>query len=1283
MAKLIWRAGLVGGAVSDLDAEASESLSNGDAAIVINGSLVYFYLFDSSSVEDPDGESIVQPSDGGTGRWFVQYCFDTHSARTDNPHSVTKAQVGLGSVDNTADTAKPVSTAQQAALDLKGNVADIVDALTSTSTVAPLSANQGRVLKGLIDNITALLSSDDATLDTLQEIVDYIELNRDTLEALGISSIAGLQTALDAKADLTSFSSHASDTLNPHSVTKAQVGLGSVDNTADTAKPVSTAQQAALDLKGNVADIVDALTSTSTVAPLSANQGRVLKGLIDNITALLSSDDTTLDSLQEIVDYIELNRDTLEALGISSIAGLQTALDAKADLTSFNSHASDMLNPHSVTKAQVGLGSVDNTADTAKPVSTAQQAALDLKGNIADIVDALTSTSTVAPLSANQGRVLNSALASHSGSTSNPHSVTKAQVGLGSVDNTSDAAKPVSTAQQAALDLKGNIADIVDNLLSTSTVVPLSANQGRVLGTTIDTHKANVGNPHSVTKAQVGLGSVDNTSDTAKPVSTAQQAALDLKGNIADIVDNLLSTSTSAPLSANQGRVLKGLIDDLVVVANNLEAVLETDTTALDTLQEIVDYIELNRDTLDALGISSISGLQTALDAKADLTSFSSHASDTLNPHSVTKAQVGLGSVDNTADTAKPVSTAQQAALDLKGNIADIVDALTSTSTVAPLSANQGRVLNSALASHSGSTSNPHSVTKAQVGLGSVDNTSDAAKPVSTAQQAALDLKSNTADIVDSLTSYGTAVPLSANQGRVLKGLIDTINAALSSDDTTLDELQEIVDYIKLNRADLDALGISAIAGLQTALDAKLPLTGGVLAGSLQIGDGSADTRLIIKRSDSATGDDIQFYNGTTRVGEIGTTDTSYLRINQNTESNIYTPRHIRADGGFYVDGTTLGIGGDGILKDGSLSGTYSKDLTLNGNVIVGSLAREQAIGNGSVHVLSPGGGSFACNTSSVTGYLKITLPVSWTSSMLMMEVDIFDYAESESLKLHLGGYNYSGAGTWNRTFATVISGNPYKFYDVQFGHDGTNCAIYIGTAGSLWAYPQVKVSNFYAGFSTGATAANWQDGWEVGFTTTLGTISATMSGSLAATEAHKLTEARLLTVGNTTKTFDGSAAVSWSLTEIGLGNVDNTSDAAKPVSTAQQAALDLKLNRSGGSVSGDLEVAGEGNFSGTGAVRIPVGTTAQRPTSPVDGQIRRNSTTAQYEGYDATAGAWASIGGGAKGSSGNAVFFENDISITADYSITSGKNAMSAGPITINDGVAVTVPSGSVWTIV
>ena len=52
-------------------------------------------------------------------------------------------------------------------------------------------------------------------------------------------------------------------------------------------------------------------------------------------------------------------------------------------------------------------------------------------------------------------------------------------------------------------------------------------------------------------------------------------------------------------------------------------------------------------------------------------------------------------------------------------------------------------------------------------------------------------------------------------------------------------------------------------------------------------------------------------------------------------------------------------------------------------------------------------------------------------------------------------------------------------------------------------------------------------------------------------------------------------------------------------------------------------------------------------------------------------------------GASTNTVFFENDKEVAVNYQITSTKNAMTAGPISINAGIAVTVPSGCSWTIV
>jgi hypothetical protein len=61
----------------------------------------------------------------------------------------------------------------------------------------------------------------------------------------------------------------------------------------------------------------------------------------------------------------------------------------------------------------------------------------------------------------------------------------------------------------------------------------------------------------------------------------------------------------------------------------------------------------------------------------------------------------------------------------------------------------------------------------------------------------------------------------------------------------------------------------------------------------------------------------------------------------------------------------------------------------------------------------------------------------------------------------------------------------------------------------------------------------------------------------------------------------------------------------------------------------------------------------------------------------------WSTLTRDMRGGGSDLVFLENDQVVTTNYTITAGKNAMTAGPITINAGVTVTVPSGSVWTIV
>ena len=109
------------------------------------------------------------------------------------------------------------------------------------------------------------------------------------------------------------------------------------------------------------------------------------------------------------------------------------------------------------------------------------------------------------------------------------------------------------------------------------------------------------------------------------------------------------------------------------------------------------------------------------------------------------------------------------------------------------------------------------------------------------------------------------------------------------------------------------------------------------------------------------------------------------------------------------------------------------------------------------------------------------------------------------------------------------------------------------------------------------------------------------------------------------------------------------------------------------------LAVSGDGTFSGTGQVKLPAGTTGQRSGTPATGMIRYNSTTNTFEGYGS---AWGSIGGGATGAGGDTVFQENQLIVTTNYTLSTGKSAMSVGPITINGGASVVIPGGYRWLV-
>ena len=292
-------------------------------------------------------------------------------------------------------------------------------------------------------------------------------------------------------------------------------------------------------------------------------------------------------------------------------------------------------------------------------------------------------------------------LSAHVDNVSNPHAVTKAQVGLGNCDNTSDADKPVSTAQAAV----------------------------------IAAHADRTDNPHAVTKAQVGLGNADNTSDLNKPISTATQTALGLKANASDLGTAATKDTGTAegniPILGTNGKLADGVLPPIAINEYagpvDTKADLITLTTTLSgRATGLGDWANVTSESGDNVGNNG-SWILAGSDPTvlANWTQMYAVGGEGGTVYSVnghvgivvlTKSDVGLDNCDNTSDLNKPISTLTQAALDAKATT-------------------------EALTAHIDDTSNPHAVTKAQVGLGNCDDTSDANKPVSTATQTALDAK--------------------------------------------------------------------------------------------------------------------------------------------------------------------------------------------------------------------------------------------------------------------------------------------------------------------------------------------------------------------------------------------------------------------------------------------------------------------------------------------------------------------------------------------------------------
>jgi len=263
-------------------------------------------------------------------------------------------------------------------------------------------------------------------------------------------------------------------------------------------------------------------TPSTNKVKIYVNTSGNLESVDDTGTVKTYSTGITAEQVQDIVGVMIIDTSSIDvtyddAGNTISMQVIQTAIDHQNlqnkgtnSHAQIDSHIASTSNPHSVTKAQVGLSNVDNTSDLNKPVSTATQTALNGKENT--ITAGLTSQ--------------------YYRGDKSFQTLDKTAVGLPNVDNTSDANKPVSTATQTALNLKEN---------SISAGLTSQYWRGDKTFQTLD-------------KNAVGLSNVDNTTDLNKPISTATQIALNAKYDASNPNNYETPTQLNARDTANRAR---------------------------------------------------------------------------------------------------------------------------------------------------------------------------------------------------------------------------------------------------------------------------------------------------------------------------------------------------------------------------------------------------------------------------------------------------------------------------------------------------------------------------------------------------------------------------------------------------------------------------------------------------------------------------------------------------------------------------------------------------------
>jgi hypothetical protein len=1034
------------------------------------------------------------------------------AAINDDPAFFTTIATNLS--NHQSDTTNIHGIADTAALETQSGAQSKVDSAVSLHNTDTTNVH------GIADTaaLATKVYADGAVTTALSTVASNLsDHNADTTNVHGIADTSGLATKTYSD---DAVSAHSSDTLGVHGIA----------NTADlaTTTDVATAKQQAISEAG--ADAVsyadglainyDAAGAADAAISTHNSDTTNVHGILD--TADLATQDYVLDQIAASTgDYPDLAGEGLDWNAVTLAFDIDSTVATQTDLATAQgaaeNHADTAVSTHNADTTNVH-GILDTSALATK------QYASNLLLNATKTNISITGDQNGLTISAENG-VADSDTDFLTEGTNNLYFTTeRAQdavgnsVGTGLSYNDATGAVSVDTAV-----IQARVADISDTEIGY--LNGLSSN----IQTQIDTKAALVsptftGTVSGITKSMVGLANVDNTSDANKPVSTAQASA------IATAKSEAIADATS-----------------------QVNAVIAGAPAALNTLDELAA----------ALGDDAnfASTLTTSLAAKAPLDA----PTFTGTVSGITKSMVGLGNVDNTSDSSKPISSATQTALDAK------LASATAASTYAPI----------ASPTFTGTVSG---VTKAHVGLGNVDNTSDANKPVSTATQTALDLKANTSAVAElAQDAVNTAIVAGTGLDKAYDDLANTITLDIDSTVATLTGLQTLTNKTLtspvintptgITKSDVGLANVDnttdagkpVSTATQTALDLKAPLANPTFTGTVTLPTGTVTSGMIL--------------------------DGAIVNADINASAAIAQSK---------ISGLTSDLAAKLALAGGTMTGA----LTLSGAPTSDLHAATKAYVDAAVEGLHVHPSVKAATTADIT--LATAVENGDTLDGVTLATGDRILVKNQTTKAQNGIYIVAASGAPTRatdfdTAAEVDSGD-FVFVDqgTTQGNSGwvqINTPATIGTdaiefvqfsgAGTYLAGSALTLTGNTFSIADGAiTSAKIADGAIVD-------ADVNASAAIAQSKISGLTSDLAAKAPIANPTFTGTVAgITKSM--VGLGNVDNTTDAGKPISTATQTALDLKAPLANptftGTVSGVTKAhVGLGNVDNTADADKPV----------------------------------------------------------------------------------------------